>query len=315
MRTTARWTVRLIIAALFLAALALTGLRLAASWRESAGASAPADGRMVSTANGDIFVQMRGPDHGRAVVFVPGTAAWSGFWLSVADEIGRSGYRAIAVDLPPFGFSARSASGAYSRADQAERLAALVQALGLERPIIVGHSFGAGAVVELAMAHPESVGGMVLVDAALGLPAEGPDAPADSPILRWALDRPAIAQSLVAATLVNEWAERPLLASLLYRKDAATERQVGILSLPYSRKGTTKSYARWLPSLLLPETRAISAAPANYARIATPTSLIWGARDEVTPIAQGERLLKLIPGATLDAIGDVGHIQIGRAHV
>ena len=308
MRTLARWTVRLLIAALFLAVLALAGLRLAAGWRESAGAEAPSDGRMVATAKGDIFVQMRGPDSGVPVFFVPGTAAWSGFWLSVADEIGRSGYRAVAVDLPPFGFSARSASGAYSRADQAERLAALIRALGLERPIVVGHSFGAGAVVELAIAHPETVGGMVLVDGALGLPAEGRDSPPDSATLRWALGQPAIAQTLVAATLVNSLATRPLLASLLHRKEAATPRQAEILALPFSRQGTTESYARWLPSLLLAERGAISATPANYARIVAPTALIWGVRDEVTPLAQGARLQKLIAGSTLDAIADVGHI-------
>jgi pimeloyl-ACP methyl ester carboxylesterase len=309
MRTLARWTVRLVIAALFLVVLVLAGLRLAAAWRESAGVDPPSDGRMVSTASGDIFVQVRGPDAADpAVIFVPGTAAWSGFWLSVADEIGRSGYRAIAVDLPPFGFSARSASGAYSRADQAERLAALIRALELERPIVVGHSFGAGAVVELAMAHPESLGGMVLVDGALGLPAEGRDSPPDGPMLRWALSQPAIAQALVAATLVNSLATRPLLASLLHRKEAATPRQAEILALPFSRQGTTESYARWLPSLLLAERDAISATPANYARIATPTSLIWGARDEVTPLVQGEYLQKLIAGSTLDTIPDVGHI-------
>ncbi|WP_158814521.1 alpha/beta fold hydrolase [Methylocapsa sp. S129] len=263
---------------------------------------------MVSTTAGDIFVQMRGPDAGRAVLFIPGTAAWSGFWLSVADEIGKSGYRAVAVDLPPFGFSARSANGAYSRADQAERLAALVQALGLERPIVVGHSFGAGAVVELAIAHPDTLGGMVLVDAALGLPGEGQDTPPDNRPLRWALNQPAIAQTLVAATLVNIWATRPLLASLLYREDAATQRQVEILTKPYARQGTTESYAHWLPSLLLAETDARSATPANYARIKTPTALIWGDRDQVTPLAQGQRLQKLIAGSTLDTIADVGHI-------
>ncbi len=308
MRTLARWTFKLVVVALFIAVLALTGLRLAAAWRESAESGAPPDGRMVSTTAGDIFVQMRGPDAGRAVLFIPGTAAWSGFWLSVADEIGKSGYRAVAVDLPPFGFSARSANGAYSRADQAERLAALVQALGLERPIVVGHSFGAGAVVELAIAHPDTLGGMVLVDAALGLPGEGQDTPPDNRPLRWALNQPAIAQTLVAATLVNIWATRPLLASLLYREDAATQRQVEILTKPYARQGTTESYAHWLPSLLLAETDARSATPANYARIKTPTALIWGDRDQVTPLAQGQRLQKLIAGSTLDTIADVGHI-------
>ena len=188
MRTAALWTFKVIVAVLLFAFIALACLRLAAAWRESADASPPSDGRMVSTANGEIFVQVRGPDSGVPVILVPGTAAWSGFWLGVADDLGADGYRAVAVDLPPFGFSARSAEGAYSRADQAVRLASLIEALGLKRSIVVGHSFGAGAVVELAMAHPDALAGMVLVDPVLDLPADGQSAASDR-ILRWALDQ------------------------------------------------------------------------------------------------------------------------------
>jgi hypothetical protein len=58
----------------------------------------------------------------------------------------------------------------------------------------------------------------------------------------------------------------------------------------------------------LPETRAISATPANFAGLTTPTALIWGARDSVTPLVQGERLHTLIRGSTLETIADVGYI-------
>jgi pimeloyl-ACP methyl ester carboxylesterase len=308
MKTLARWIVRLVVAALLLVFVTLACLRLSAAWRESADASPPSGGRMVSTAKGDLFVQMRGPDSGAPVLLIAGTAAWSGFWLDVADSLATDGYRAIAVDLPPFGFSARSREGAYTRADQAARLAALIEALDLKDPIVVGHSFGAGAVVELAMAHPGALAGMVLVDPALGLPVEGESYPSDRPILRWLLDQPAIAQTLVAATLVNPLLTRRLLASLLFRKEAATQRQADILAVPYARAGTTASYAEWLPHLLLPETSALSANPAAYSSIKTPTAMIWGERDRVTPWEQGKRLLDLIPGSTLEMLGEVGHI-------
>ena len=303
-----RLTAQLFGAVCLLALLALLGLRAAAAIRETAGAQPPANGRQVVTAAGGIFVQSRGPESGPPVVFVAGTAAWSGFWLSIAETTGRAGYRATAIDLPPFGFSERSASGAYSRVDQAERLHALVVALGLKRPTIVGHSFGAGAVVEYAFRYPEEIGAMVLVDAALGLPDDEHPPAADPALLRWALDQPVVAQALTAATLVNVWATRPLLAGLLYRKEAATTALVEILTAPFAREGTTEAYARWLPNLLLPETRAISATPANFARLTTPTALIWGARDSVTPLVQGERLHTLIRGSTLETIADVGHI-------
>jgi pimeloyl-ACP methyl ester carboxylesterase len=303
-----RWAARLFGATCVLVLLALLGLRAAAAIRESAGAQPPADGRLVATATGAIFVQSSGPESGPPIVFVPGTAAWSGFWLSIAQAMGNAGYRAIAIDLPPFGFSERSASGAYTRIDQAERLHALVAALGLRRPTIVGHSFGAGAVVEYALRHPEEIGAMVLVDAALGLPDDEHPAAADPAIVRWALDQPIVSQALTAATLVNAWATRPLLAGLLYRKEAATPARVEILTAPFAREGTTAAYARWLPNLLLPETRAITATPANFARLTVPTALIWGAHDSVTPLSHGERLRTLVRGSTLETIADVGHI-------
>jgi pimeloyl-ACP methyl ester carboxylesterase len=36
--------------------------------------------------------------------------------------------------------------------------------------------------------------------------------------------------------------------------------------------------------------------------------LIWGERDTVTPLEQGQRLKALIPSATMDVMPDVGHI-------
>jgi pimeloyl-ACP methyl ester carboxylesterase len=303
-----RWTKRAVLAALLLLVLALAFLRLDATWREGADEKPPAEGRLVATPGGDIFIQERGPKTGAPLLLVHGTAAWSGFWLAVADELGRDGYRAVAIDLPPFGFSSRSATGAYARSDQAERISGLIAALGLERPVIVGHSFGAGPVVEAAMRHPDQIRGVILVDGALGLPAEGEDYPPENRLLQWLLDQPVAAECLVSATLVNPYLTRRLLAGLLFRRDAASEAEADILRKPFSRAGTTQAYARWLPFLLFADRGAKSAAPENYARVAMPIALIWGRQDDVTPLAQGQRLQRLLPGATLDIINDVGHI-------
>jgi hypothetical protein len=69
MRTLARWIVRVILIALLLVIVTLACLRFAAAWRESAGASPPPGGRIVSTAKGDLFVQTRGPDSGAPVLW------------------------------------------------------------------------------------------------------------------------------------------------------------------------------------------------------------------------------------------------------
>ena len=236
MKRHARWTASALLALLLCGVTLLAGLRLAASWHEETGAVPPAGGRLISVPGAEIYVQLHGPETGTPVLLVHGTAAWSGFWAGVAADLGRNGCRAIAVDLPPFGFSSRSAEGAYTRRDQAARLKGLIEALGLPRAIIVGHSFGAGPAVETAMRHPEKVSGLILVDGALGLP-EGAAYPPDNALLRAALSQPFLAETFVSATMTNSGLTHYLLAGLLHRKDAASGRQIDILRIPLRASG------------------------------------------------------------------------------
>ncbi len=115
-------------------------------------------------------------------------------------------------------------------------------------------------------------------------------------------------RTVTAAVVTNPLAMRPLLATMLHRKDAADASQAEILLHPMTRRGTTEAYAQWLPYLLLPERRALTATAAGVAAIQVPTALIWGEKDTVTPPDQGRRLRDLIPGSTLEIINGVGHI-------
>jgi pimeloyl-ACP methyl ester carboxylesterase len=277
-------------------------------FREAAGSEPPAGGEAVAADDAEIFVQRFGAPDAPVVVIVPGTAAWSGFWASAAQAIAKAGFRVVAVDLPPFGYSSRPDRGGYTRAEQAERLAALLDSLKFAKPIVLAHSFGAGAAVELALRHPGRLGGLVLVDGALALPPERGEPPTDPAWLKAALASKPIAGAVVDSVLVNPWLTRRLLAGLLARPEAATDALVATLQRPYRRPGTSVAYARWLPSLLFRARDALSADPAAYRGLRLPVALLWGADDHVTPIAQGERLRALIPGATLDVIAGVGHI-------
>ena len=111
-----------------------------------------------------------------------------------------------------------------------------------------------------------------------------------------------------SVVVTNPLAMRPMLATMLHRKEAADERQAAILLKPMTRRGTTEAYAQWLPFLLLPERSALTATGRGVAAIAVPTALIWGEKDSVTPIGQGRRLNALIRGSSLDVLPDVGHI-------
>lgn len=308
MRNFTRWTLRGLAAVIVLCVLVLAAFRVSASLRERAPVAPPAQGRMVAIEDGTVFVQTRGPEAGLPVMLVHGTAAWSGFWSETADALAARGFRVLAIDVPPFGFSSRNPDGAYARADQARRIRAVIRAMNLKGVVIVGHSFGAGAVVEAVMQGAPDFAGMVLICGALGLPDGDSGYPPDNGALRWLIAQPLVAESLTAATFTNPLLTRRFLAMMLHRSEAATPLQAAILQAPQRREGTTESYASWLPFLLFPDRAAMSADPKNYAAIRVPSALIWGRQDSVTPLPQGERLHRLIVGSSLDIIDDAGHI-------
>ena len=67
------------------------------------------------------------------------------------------------------------------------------------------------------------------------------------------------------------------------------------------------SVGAWLP-LLTAHAPARSEDPAGYRRLAMPLTAIWGARDTVTPLDQGQRLVGLVPAAKLEILPNAGHI-------
>ena len=72
-------------------------------------------------------------------------------------------YRALAFDRPGFGHSERPGGRSWTAAAQASILPDAFRMLGVERPIVVGHSWGTLVALALALDHPRHVGGLVLV--------------------------------------------------------------------------------------------------------------------------------------------------------
>jgi pimeloyl-ACP methyl ester carboxylesterase len=85
------------------------------------------------------------------------------------EQVASLGYQAIAIDLPPFGYSLPPISGDYSKQAQARRILGVLDALAVTNAVFVGHSFGAGPLMEAVLLAPQRAWAIVLVDAALGL--------------------------------------------------------------------------------------------------------------------------------------------------
>jgi len=102
--------------------------------------------------------------NGVPVVFLHGNGSMIGdFASSGIMERVASSRRVIAFDRPGFGYSERPNGQAWTPPEQASLLLRAFVLLGIERPIVVGHSWGALVALALALKSPENVAGLVLL--------------------------------------------------------------------------------------------------------------------------------------------------------
>ena len=74
-----------------------------------------------------------------------------------------TGYRFVAFDRPGFGHSERPPGHTWGPSEQARLLMGAARQLEIERPIIVGHSWGALVALAIALHHPDDIAGLVLI--------------------------------------------------------------------------------------------------------------------------------------------------------
>jgi len=304
-----RWLVKALVGTAILIAVALIAFRTVAASRErlSSRDAAPSSGRFVRSVDADVFVQEEGPADGPPVVFIHGTGAWSEIWRGSMRTIAARGYRAIAVDLPPFGFSSRPEPPDYRDDAQARRIIGVLDALKLERVTLVGHSFGARPTMQANFLDTSRVRALVLVDAALGLSAPKSAAQPAWPI-RALLGIAPLRDALVSATLTNPRMTRRLLGKLISEQSAATPERVAMLQRPFVVDGTTARFGEWLRAFVTVSDRSMANQAEHYAGLRIPALVLWGERDSLTPIEQGRHLASLIPGARLVVLPRAGHI-------
>lgn len=305
-----RWSGAIFLLGILAVALVLAGFRWQAERREvhSAASLAPESARFVPAADVEILVQEAGPTDGPTVLFIHGTGAWSETWRDSLNAAAKAGWRAIAIDLPPFGFSRRPAQGNYAPKEQGKRIVAVLDSLKLPSVVLVGHSFGSGPAVEAALLAPQRIRALVLVDSALGLGDGTPQREESSALVDGILGARPLRDALVATFLTNPMFTRKLLESFIADPVHATDARVAIYRRPNSVAGTTPAIGQWLPVLLAPGGATPSRDTASYRALKIPALVIWGDRDTITPLSQGKHLASLIPGARLAVLQGAGHI-------
>ena len=267
--------------------------------------AAPKTGRFVHANDIEMFIQEMGPVDGPAVVFTHGFGAWSGMWQESMSTLSQAGFHTIAIDMPPFGFSERPVDNTYSRQDQAKRIIGLLDTLQIKKAILVGHSYGGRSTMEAVFSNPKRFSALVLVNVALDFDTT----PSDTRLRDAAFSIPPVRSMIVASALTNPLLTQKLLESFVYDPTVWTPERVVIYQQPLGLKNSTNDLGEWLVrDMFALSTPAASNTESSYQKLDIPVLIIWGDKDTVTPLPQGEHIARLIPHAEFVVLPNVGHI-------
>jgi pimeloyl-ACP methyl ester carboxylesterase len=270
---------------------------------------APKTGHYLQSADVRLFVQEEGPAAGPSVVFVPGPATWSEQWRQPMSTLARQGYHAIALDLPPFGFSQRPQAWTYDKRHQALRIIGLLDAMHIDRAILVGHSLSAGPVVEAAIIAPQRISGLLLVDPMLEIRPRWRTEPTRAAQMADKLvEMPLEREWLVGLFLTNPGFTRPLLEMAMADSASARRSWVTQLQLPLGISGTTEAVDEWLATQLIKARPGFSEFQTSYPWLKMPMVLIRGKQDWLVPMEEAELISRLAPQSRLLELDWAGHL-------
>ena len=230
-----------------------------------------APGQAVTVEGLRIVYREEGPRDAPPVVVLHGWGASIAAVATIQASL-RGTHRTIALDLPGFGAS-DPPPVPWGAQEYAAHLRAFLKQLGVARASFVGHSHGGRVAIVLAATHPEMVDKLVLVDSAGIRPKRS--AGYYARVYSYKASRRLLALPALAGPL-----GAPLRRQFETRAGSDDYRQAG------SMRGTLVRVVNEDWRHLLPKIQA-------------PTLLIWGERDDATPLSDGQLMERLIPDAGL----------------
>jgi pyruvate dehydrogenase E2 component (dihydrolipoamide acetyltransferase) len=252
--------------------------------------------QLVEVGGRTISYLALGPEEGDPVVLVHGYGGDKNSWLFVQQPLAEDGHRAIALDLPGHGASGKDV-GDGSLRTLTESVTGFLDALGIDRAHLVGHSLGGAVVAAVARAAPGRVASLTLISPA-GFTPE-----VDAEYLR----------GFAAASSRREL--KPLVGRLFADESLVTRQLVDDL-LRYKRlDGVDKALTAVLGTLLGDGDRQAIDTPALLEGLDVPVTVVWGSSDRIVPVPDGVELTRVEAGhmAHMEAPGEV--LTAVRAHL
>lgn len=243
---------------------------------------------------GGLSVHYRDKGQGKPLVLIHGTGASLHTWQGWSGLL-RSNFRVIRMDLPGFGLTGPEPTGDYSSEAYVRFIERFAAKLGLETFDLGGNSLGGFIAWRYAVAHPERVRRLILLDAS-GYPGRKP------PLILFRL-----AQTPVISSLIARMDPRPLVARSL--RDAYADQTkvtpdlVDLYADLALRPGNRDAFCA----------RVSTSEPdhtAELRQIVAPTLIMWGRLDALVPVGDAERFARDIRQSRVVIYEGVGHVPM-----
>ncbi len=241
------------------------------------------DGKKVFYASGG-----REPDTGLpSVVFIHGAGADHSAWVLQTRYFAHHGRNVLAIDLPGHGRSEGPAIDTI--AGLADWLMALLDAAGIEKAAVVGHSLGSMVALEAAARVPERVWAIALLGTAIPM---------------------AVGEGLLAAAKAND----PAAFDMITIWGHGAEAQIGRHKVPglWMTGNALRLLERSQPGVLHNDLKACNDyqdGMAAAAKVACPALLLLGDSDRMTPPQAARSLAEAIAGSETVVLPRCGHMM------
>ena len=289
---------RLLLATALLAPLGVLGVAWAPA-RDVASLArrwAPPPSRFVAVEGMRVHVRDEGPRDAAQppIVLLHGTLSSLHTWDGWARDLARD-RRVIRFDLPGFGLTGPAPDGDEGLARMVRTTFTLLDSLGVRRAVLAGNSLGGAVAWEAALAEPQRVAGLVLVDAVGYTQEKRPIPPgfrvASLPVLRQ-LTEELLPKPLVAIALREAYADPSRLSDELVTRYHELAR----------REGNRLALVR--RALRLPD----DFAPQRLRALDIPTLIVWGAEDRLIPPVHADSFHRDLSRSRVVVLPDLGHV-------
>ena len=229
---------------------------------------------------------------GPALVLVHGSNASLHTWDGWVGELGGD-YRIIRLDLPGHGLTGRNAQDDYSIVYYTRLLDVFLTRLGVERFALAGNSMGGSVSWHYALAHPEKVERLILLDA-VGYPNE-------RPFFFKLIGLPGIGR---VTTLMTPRFLAELTVREVYGDDARITPAVYDRYYKLARhEGNRRAMHEHLRQFRTDDWERVR-------ELTVPTLVLWGEADTFVPVDHAARFQEDIPGSRLIVYPGVGHVPM-----